>query len=139
MSPGVIWLLAGVAGCSAEMLAPGVFLLWVGLAACGVGLLTEASGIGFGAQVASFALLLAVLLSVPLLRRRQAGKVNLPDDELLGRQCRAIAFHGLSGRVRIGDGSWAARAVSGEAPAAEALLRVVGREGTTLLVTPDER
>jgi membrane protein implicated in regulation of membrane protease activity len=137
MTHGLVWLLAGVAGCGAEMLLPGVFLLWIGLAAIGVGALTEGFGIGFGAQVASFAGLVVALLAIPLLRRRRMpGLVNLPDEGLVGRECRAIAFQGATGRVRLGDGSWAARDVSGSAPAAEALLRVVGREGTTLLVTP---
>jgi len=135
VSHGLLWLLAGVAGCGAEMLLPGVFLLWIGLAAIGAGALTELAGIGFGAQVASFAALVVVLLAVPLLRRRRApGPVNVPDDELIGRECRAIAFEGATGRVRLGDGSWAARDVSGAAPAADTLLRVVGRDGTTLLV-----
>jgi membrane protein implicated in regulation of membrane protease activity len=136
---GLFWLLAGVAGCGAEMLLPGVFLLWIGLAACGVGVLTEIFGIGFGAQVASFGGLTVMLVAAPLLHRRQVvGLVNVPDDELLGRECRAIAFQGATGRVRLGDGSWAARIVSGAAPPAEALLRVVGRDGTTLLVTQAE-
>ncbi len=135
MTPGLVWLLAGVVGCGAEMLLPGVFLLWIGLAACCVGLLTELAGIGFAAQVASFAVALALLLAVPLLRRGRRGRVNLPDDELMGRECRAIAFQGASGRVRLGDGSWAARMADGESPPVDALLRVVGRDGTTLLVT----
>jgi membrane protein implicated in regulation of membrane protease activity len=123
------------------MLLPGVFLLWIGLAACGVGALTELAGFGFAGQVAWFGALLAMLLSVPLLLRRGRpgrARVNVPDDELLGRPCRAIAFQGASGRVRVGDGSWPARAVDGDAPRAEALLRVVGRDGTTLLVTRAE-
>jgi membrane protein implicated in regulation of membrane protease activity len=137
MTYGLVWLLAGVAGCGAEMLLPGVFLLWIGLAAIGVGALTEAFGIGFATQVACFAGLVVALLAIPLLHRRRAlGLVNLPDDGLVGRECRAIAFQGATGRVRLGDGSWAARDVSGATPAAETLLRIVGRDGTTLLVTP---
>jgi membrane protein implicated in regulation of membrane protease activity len=137
VSNGLLWLLAGVAGCGAEMLLPGVFLLWIGLAAIGAGTLTEIAGIGFGAQVASFAGLLVLLLAIPLLRRRHApGPVNVPDDDLVGRECRAMEFQGATGRVRLGDGSWPARDVSGASPAADALLRVVGRDGTTLLVRP---
>ena len=121
------------------MLLPGVFLLWVGLAACGTGALTEFFEIRFGAQVGSFVVLLAVLLGMLFaLRRRHpaAGLVNLPDVGVLGRECRAIGFKGASGRVRLGDGSWAARTVDGTTPPADALLWVVGREGTTLLVAP---
>jgi membrane protein implicated in regulation of membrane protease activity len=115
-----------------------VFLLWVGVAACGTGALTEFLGIGFIYQVSSFAILLAALLAILfVLRRRHApGLVNRPDDMVLGRECRAIAFKGASGRVQLGDGSWAARTVDGTTPPADALLWVVGREGTTLLVAP---
>ena len=134
MTPGLLWLLAGLAGCGAEMLAPGVFLLWIGLAACGVGVLTEVYGLGFAAQVGSFAGLVVALLAVPLLRRRTPPRVNVANDELIGRECRAIAFQGMSGRVRLGDGSWPARCVDGAEPAAETLLRVVGRDGTMLHV-----
>ena len=138
MTPGLLWLLAGVAGCGAEMLLPGVFLLWVGVAACGTGALTEFLGIGFRYQVASFAVLLAALLATlfALRRRPVPGLVNTPDDMVLGRECRAIAFKGASGRVQLGDGSWAARTVDRTSPPADTLLWVVGREGTTLLVAP---
>ncbi len=138
MTPGLIWLLAGVVLCGAEMLLPGAFLLWIGLAACGVGVVTEAAGFGFNGQVAWFAALLVVLLAIPLLRRRRPAIVNVPDQDLLGRTCRAIAFQGADGRVRLGDGSWSARMVGGAVPAADALLRIVGRDGTTLLVAPAE-
>jgi membrane protein implicated in regulation of membrane protease activity len=138
MSAGLIWLLAGVIVCGAEMIHPGAFLLWIGLAACGVGAMTELLGIGFDSQVAAFAVLLAVLLAIPLLRRRRTAIVNVPDQELVGRHCRAIAFDGAYGRVRVGDGSWSARTVGGDVPAEEALLRIVGRDGTTLLVTPED-
>lgn len=137
MTPGLLWLLAGVAACGAELVAPGVFLLWVGLAACGAGALTLALGLPFPGQIGAFAVLVAALLTVPLLLlRRRTVPAAMPGDELLGRECRAIAFEGSTGRVRLGDGSWLARVPDGVTPAAETLLRVVGREGTTLLVKP---
>ena len=135
MSAGLLWLLAGVVICGAEMLLPsGGHLLWIGLAACGAGLLTEAAALGFTGQVIAFVVLVATLLGALQTRRRGRPLVNVADDEMLGRTCRAIVFQGLEGRVRVGDGSWAARAASGLQPDPEALMRVVGREGTTLLV-----
>jgi membrane protein implicated in regulation of membrane protease activity len=136
VSAGLLWLLAGVIVCGAEMLLPsGGYLLWIGLAACGAGLLTEIAGLGFTGQVIAFLALLAIVLGALQTRRRGRPLVNVPDDEMLGRTCRAIAFQGLEGRVRVGDGSWQARA-TGAQPDPDALMRVVGREGTTLLVTP---
>ena len=138
MTPGLLWLLAGVVGCGAEMLVPGVFLLWVGLAACGTGVLTEFTAIRFGLQVACFAVLLVVLMGLLFLLRRPPPplRLNQPDDGVLGRECRALGFRGASGRVQLRDGSWPARMVDGTSPPADALLWVVGREGTTLLVAP---
>ena len=136
MTAGLLWLLAGVLTCGAEMLLPsGGTLLWIGVAACGAGLLTELAGLRFSGQVAAFIVLVAGLMAVLLLRRRTRPLVNTPDDEMLGRTCRAITFHGLDGRVQVGDGSWPARVATGSEPAPDALMRVVGRDGTTLLVT----
>lgn len=137
MTPGVLWLLAGLVVCGAEMLLPtGGYLLWIGAAAAGTGLLTEALEFGLTGQVVAFVLLVAGLLAATRLRKKGLPLVNVPDDDMVGRTCRAIAFQGLDGRVRVGDGSWAARLAGGPEPAPDTAMRVVGREGTTLLVTP---
>ncbi len=138
MTAGLLWLLAGIAACGAELLVPaGGYLLWLGLAACGGGALTQALGLAPLGQVVAFVALVAALLAVAWLRRRRVDPVmNAPDAAILGRTCRAIAFNGLEGRVRIADGSWSARLAGGTEPQPDALMRVVGRDGTTLLVAP---
>lgn len=138
MTPGVAWIVAGLLGCAAEMVLPGVFLLPVGLAACGTGLAAEWLGLGAAGQVVAFVALTAVLVAVVWrLRGRgaRADAVNAPAAGLVGQTCRALAFDGNEGRVALGDGTWTARTADRSAPAAGALLEVVGLEGTTLLVS----
>lgn len=136
MTPGVLWVLAGLAICAVEMvvLPAGGYLLWIGAAACGAGLLTEAADLGFGGTAGAFIILIAVLLGLTRLRRTSRPLANIADDEMLGRTCRAIAFNGMEGRVSVGDGSWAARLSAGTQPPPGTLLRVIGRDGTTLVV-----
>ena len=138
VTAGEAWIVAGLLGCGLEMLAPGVFLLPIGLAAVGAGLLTLAAGLGWTGQVLAFLALTAALVGAAALRMRrrpqEADRVNAPAAGLLGQSCRALAFEGNEGRVSLGDGTWAARLVQGPAPGAGTVLRVVGLEGTTLLV-----
>ena len=138
LSAGEIWIIAGLIGCGLEMLAPGVFLLPAGLAAVGAGLLTLAAGLGWGGQVLAFLALAAALVGAAALRMRRrpaaADRVNAPSSGLIGQSCRALGFEAGEGRVSLGDGTWGARVVDGAAPAPGAVLRVVGLDGTTLLV-----
>ena len=141
MNAGFAWMLAGLVLCGAEVIAPGVFLLWIGAAALVAGLVIGAARLGFPAQIATFLVLLAALLAIPLSRRRVAagppGGVNAPDSDLVGKTCRALAFAGAEGRVSFRDGTWSARMVDGQAPAPGTALRVVGLEGTVLVVRVD--
>ncbi len=140
MSTGELWLLAGVLLCAAEMLLPGMFLLWLGAAALGTGALTELSGRGFAWQAVTFLLLFAAGFAAARHRgqARQSGPdVNAATAGLIGRPCVATGFRGAHGRVALRDGSWPARLTQGEA-ADGAVLRVVGLDGNTLLVTPGE-
>lgn len=138
MSAGAAWLLAGLACCAAEMLLPGVFLLWVGLAAFGTGAVTLLLAPGWEAQLLVFAILVAGLIGVVGLRLRarprQTDVLNAPAIGLVGATCRAVAFSGAEGRVRLGDGTWSARMASGEPAVEGEMLRVVGLDGTVLLV-----
>lgn len=135
---GEVWIILGLLGCAAEMLAPGVFLLPIGLAAVGAGAATEAAGLGWGGQVAVFLGLVAVLVGAAVLRMRRrpapVDSVNAPAAGLIGQTCRALGFEGGEGRVSLGDGTWAARVADRSTPQAGAMLRVVGLDGTTLLV-----
>ncbi len=142
MTAGAIWIVAGLLGCAAEMAAPGAFLLPVGLAACGTGGVTEWFGLDAVRQVVVFLALTAGLV-VAAWRVRGRGpridRVNAPAAGLIGQTCRAVAFEGGEGRVALGDGMWPARVVDRSAPAAGALLEIVGLDGTTLLVSARDR
>ena len=137
MSPVAIWVVAGLVLCAAEMLAPGVFLLWIGLAACGTGALAAAFEMGWHAQLASFMALTAVLIGLAAWRLRRVPPhdgVNAPTAGLIGATCHALAFEAGEGRVSLRDGTWSARVADASTPAAGEVLRVVGLDGTTLLV-----
>ena len=138
MSADLVWALAGIALCGAELLHPGVFLLWIGLAAMATGAATWAGAFVPSLQIATFLVALALLLTIPWLRRRRApryaGGINAADTGLVGESCRAIAFDGPDGRVALRDGIWSARVAEGPTPSPGATLRIVGLKGTTLLV-----
>ncbi|UDL96223.1 NfeD family protein [Lichenihabitans sp. PAMC28606] len=142
MTDGAVWIMVGVVLCGAELLHPGVFLLWIGLGAMAGGAATLALHLDFPWQVGAFLICLVASLSIPVLRRRQRGAadggINAPSIGLIGKPCRALAFDGTDGRVSLGDGTWLARIIAGATPEAGASLRVVGLDGTTLLVTPIE-
>lgn len=138
MTPGAWWIVAGLLGCAAEMVVPGAFLLPIGLAACATGLVTELAGLGRAGQLVAFVALTAALVGAAAVRlrlRRQApDALNAPGADLIGQTCRALAFEGAEGRVSVRDGAWPARMSGQPPPASGEVLRIVGVEGTTLLV-----
>ncbi len=136
----VVWLVAGLVLVLLEMAVPGVLLLWIGLAALGTGLVAQVVSPGFAMQVVVFAAFAAVTVTIGLRMRpaRPTTLVNTPTSGLVGREAFALEFHGHNGRVRVGDSEWNARLASGTpAPEPHAVLRVVGVDGTTLVVGAD--
>ncbi len=137
MTAAALWAVAGLALCAAEMLAPGVFLLPIGLAACGAGAATALLALGWHAQLGAFVVLALALVGLAALRlRRRPSRdlVNAPAAGLIGTTCRALAFEAGEGRVSLRDGAWPARVADASAPADGEVMRVVGLDGTTLLV-----
>lgn len=136
MTAGEIWAVAGLLLCAAELLLPGVFLLWIGLAALLAGVSTAALALGGPAQVAVFIAFALVLIAAPVRMRRrpQRDLVNAPDAGLIGASCTAVEFREGQGRVRFRDGIWPARTRGEPSPPPGENLRVVGLDGTTLLV-----
>jgi membrane protein implicated in regulation of membrane protease activity len=137
LGDGAVWMLGGLLVAVLEMLAPGFFLLWVGLAALGTGVVATVSGLGPEPQFAVFVVLTATMVGGVGLRMRRrvvVDTVNAPAAGLIGATCRALAFRDGEGRVALGDGTWQARVTDGEEPMAGTALRVVGLDGTTLLV-----
>lgn len=142
MSASAIWAIAGLVIAALEMLMPGFFLIWIGLAALGTGAATELLApffaLGREAQIAFFIALTALLIAaigLRLRRRTAIDTINAPASGLIGQTCHAVTFEGPEGRVSLGDGTWYARLVSGERPATGEPLRVVGLDGTVLLVS----
>lgn len=123
----------------AEFVVPGVFLIWLGLAALGTGLVLVVAFIDFPYQVVLFAALSAVTISIGLRFRpaKPSTLINTPTSGLVGREAVALEFHGRHGRVRVGDSDWSARLADDAAPPEpRAMMRVVGVDGTTLVVGP---
>jgi membrane protein implicated in regulation of membrane protease activity len=135
----LLWIIAGLVMMLLEMAVPGVFLIWLGLAALGTGLVLQVVDAGFAPQVVIFAAFAAVTVTIGLRFRapRRSSQLNTPDSGLVGREAVVLEFHGRIGRVRVGDSDWSARLASGAAvPEPQASLRVVGVDGTTLVVGP---
>jgi len=135
----VIWLLAGLVLMLAEFVVPGVFLIWIGLAALGTGLVLVVAFIDFPFQVLLFAGLAVVNITIGLRFRpaKPNTQINTPSSGLVGREAVALEFHGRHGRVRVGDSDWSARLDNDTTePEPQTMLRVVGVEGTTLVVGP---
>lgn len=136
MSGGTIWLVAGLLLGAQELLAPGFFLLWIGLAAGATGALTAILDIGLTGQLATFAALAIALIALVAIRRRPVpDTINAPNAGLIGTTCYALDFQAGEGRVRLRDGTWQARLSDGGVPVINTPLRIVGLDGTTLLVT----
>ena len=132
-----VWLAAGLLLTAFEMVVPGAYLMWVGLAAVATGGMTLLLGVGWAWQLALFVAFTAALVGLVALRlqRRPAvDRVNAPSAGLVGQTCQALQFHGGEGRVAFGDTTWAARTADGSAPAEGQPLRILGLDGTTLLV-----
>lgn len=136
MSPGLIWVLVGLAFFGAELLLPGVFLLWIGIAAIGAGLALMAwPEMPFAYTVMLFIAVLSLGILLGLRLRRITGdtpQVNLPGSAVVGRIGIVTDATGPLLRVRLGDTDWSAEAE--EALSAGDRVEVVGVSGTHLKV-----
>lgn len=134
------WLSLAVVLGAAEILFPGAWMLWLAAAALLTALVTVLLGLAWEWQLAAFAVfaLASVLASRRYARRGVIATadpgLNRAADRLVGTVAvvSEAIVHG-SGRVRIGDSSWAARGP--DAPAG-ARVRVVSVEGSLLRVLP---
>jgi membrane protein implicated in regulation of membrane protease activity len=138
------WVIAGVALIGAELVAPGSFFVWLGLAALLVGVLDGALDLSWQAALLAFAALSValVLLGRAVAGRRDEGSAGQPNLNRRGHALIGRVFtldrpivEG-SGRIRVDDSSWR---VEGPDVPAGASVRVVGVEGTTLVVEASAR
>jgi inner membrane protein len=132
------WLLGAALLAIFEIFAPGVFLIWMAAAMAVTGITVALIPLPFGVQLALFALL-AVAAVYGGKRHYARNPVSSADPLLNDRASRLIgetltvvtAIEGGEGRVKVGDGVWAARGP--DTPAGSRVV-VTGAEGTCLKV-----
>ena len=111
-----VWLTLGLLLAALEMLVPGVYLIWLAAAALVTGAMTFAFDLSLPIQVVDFVFLSLI--------------AAFSAKRFLG----TAIEHG-SGRVKVGDSEWIAR---GSETAAGERVRIIGTDGSTLLVEPLE-
>jgi membrane protein implicated in regulation of membrane protease activity len=137
-----VWLTLGLLLAALEMLVPGVYLIWLAAAALITGVLTFAFDLSLPLQVVDFVFL--SLIAAFSAKRFLGEKPIESSDPLMNRRgarmigetalVTAAIEHG-SGRVKVGDSEWIAR---GAETAAGERVRIIGTDGSTLLVEPLE-
>ena len=135
-----LWIAIGLVLGALEILVPGVYLIWVAVAAIITGLATFAFDLSVAIQIVIFVLLSLVIVfgtrrfltnspiesSDPLLNQR--GSRLIGDSAVVTEP-----IIGGSGRVKHGDSVWIAK---GDDVVAGKRVRIIGSEGSTLLVEP---
>ena len=137
------WWVAAALLIVLEVFIPGNVLIWLGISAGLVGGLALA----FPEMPPAIALLAFAVLSVSsvvVFRLYFRGRPKPSDHPTLNRRTQQLVgrvvevaepIRGGQGRVRIGDSLWVAR---GDDRDAGLRVRIVGTEGTDLLVEPDQ-
>lgn len=135
-----LWWIVGLLLIGLEVLVPGTFFLWFGLAALMVGTLAVLVELPWQVEIGLFALF--SLASLVIGRQVMRGNEQEEGEELLNRRgARFVGqVHVLSepiaggnGRLALDDSVWR---VSGPDQPAGARVRIVGLDGSTLLVEP---
>jgi len=139
-TPTLAWAILAIAAAVVEILTPQFGFIFISAGAV-AGALVNTFGGGLAWQLLSFALIVAV--SLTLIRPRMLGWLGrapgVPSrtDTLIGKQ--AVVTQTIdptlgTGRVTVAGEDWAARSVS--AVAAGMDVRVVGADGIVLEVVP---
>lgn len=127
-----------------ELAVPGVFFLWLSIAAFATAALAFfAPGLGWEVHLTAFAVL---AIAVTWAGRRYVKRHPEPsEDEGLNRRAERLtgrtfmlveAIENGTGRIKVGDGTWR---VSGPDLPKGARVKVVGADGSTLLVEPADQ
>ncbi len=136
------WLIAAAVLVLLEVFSPGIFFLWMGIAAALVGgLLWLWPEMSWQLQLLLFGLLsIASVVSARVILARRPIETDEPTLNRRGEQYvgRVLvldrAIENGVGRVRVDDTQWR---VQGEDCAADTRVRVIGVDGTVLLVEPE--
>ena len=140
-SPGLAWLILAAVLALTELMVPGIFLVFVAAGAALTGLVTLlVPGVPLVGQVALFTIGSSAAVALGrrwYLRNPAPSSDPLLNDRvarLLGQVVTVVEpIHAGRGKVRVGDGEWLAKGP--DAPAG-AQVRILGSEGTWLLVEP---
>lgn len=135
-----VWIAIGLILAALEMLVPGVYLIWLAIAAVITGVMTLGLGLALPSQVVIF-VSLSLIAAFSARRFLRDSPIESSDPLLNQRGSRLIgetavvtqALEGGSGRIRLGDSEWIARGPDIETGTR---VRIVGSEGTALLVEP---
>jgi membrane protein implicated in regulation of membrane protease activity len=135
-----VWLTLGLVLAGLEMLVPGVYLIWLAVAAIATGLLTLAFDISLPLQVVDF-VFLSLIAAFSARRFLRDKPIESSDPFMNRRGARMVGETALvvsaiehgSGRVKLGDSEWIAR---GPETAAGERVRIIGTDGSSLLVEP---
>lgn len=139
--PGAAWLIVAMVLGIAEIILPGFFLVFIAGAAAATAVVAMlVPGLPLIGQLILMAVLSGVAVGIGR-RWYRASPVESVDPLLNARGARLIgsevtvvsAIAGGEGRVRVGDGEWAA---NGPDAALGARVRVVAVSGATLIVEP---
>lgn len=140
---GWSWIVFGLVLLALELAMPGVFLIWLGTAAVVTGLAVIVSGIGWPLQWGLFGVLSLVFVGGWVgYQRRRYGKSPPSESPMLNRRTArylgrevvlAEAIREGIGRVNIEDSIWQ---VSGPELPAGTAVRIVGAQGSVLVVEP---
>ncbi|MGL4324936.1 MAG: NfeD family protein [Beijerinckiaceae bacterium] len=134
-----VWLIAGLALATLEMIAPGVYLLWFGLAGIITGLILFLAPLGFSGEIITFAVLslIMVVIGRQMTRKITGGEgeqpnLNLRSAALIGRTVTLTSpIENGMGRISIDDTIWR---VTGPDFVAGKKVKVVGlADGGTVL------
>ena len=135
-----LWVAAGLALGTLELLVPGVYLIWLAVAALVTGVLTLVLDLGLAVSVVNFVFLslIAVYSAKRFLRDRPIVSVDPTLNNMGGRLMGETvvvtqAISGGEGRAKLGDSEWIAR---GPDAAVGSRMRVTDTKGPILTVAP---
>ncbi len=137
------WVVAGLVLLAIELVAPGGVFIWLGGAAVVTGLITLVTPLGLAVQWAIFGVLSLIgLAGWVAIRRRTPNETDSPH--LNKRAARHRGKEGFlsepivggTGRMELGDSVWR---VKGPELAVGHRVRIVGNQGTTLVVESAEK
>ncbi|MGB7407499.1 MAG: NfeD family protein [Pontixanthobacter sp.] len=137
---GWLWIAAGLALGTLELMVPGVYLIWLAVAALITGALTFVLDLGVAVSVVNFVFLslIAVYSAKRFLRDRPIVSADPTLNNMGGRLMGETvvvtqAIDGGEGRVKLGDSEWIAR---GPDTPIGVRMRVAGIKGPILTVEP---